>query len=282
MRTLLAAALLVLAGCTPDGVGPVPARPTTGPAGATSSVSAAPPATDEAEGRDRVLARLAVTRRGDRLSFRALWTWGPGRRHQELVLGDGARRDRVPAPAGRDLRAAFPAPPVPGPLEASRVFARLLPLEVPSLRRGTRVVIGGGDGATLLPFQRLAVSEDWDDWSITPLPLFDGERAYVSGAVTLRDGRLVALLDHFSDDRPGQPGDRHHGLWASERGDLLRYTPYRPRFVPPLRRPPDGWGALVSLDAARTPDPVVWATTWDHRLYVSTGAMRTFREVDAR
>jgi hypothetical protein len=161
-------------------------------------------------------------------------------------------------------------------------MGRLLPLEVTSLARGTRVLVGGGDGATLLPFERVARSEEDDDWSVQRLPRFDGERAYVTGAVGLGDGRLVALLEHFSDDRAGRPAARHHGLWASSGEDWSSYAPLRPRFTPPLASNPDGWSGLVGLGASMDPDPVVWVTTWDQRVYVSTDAMRTFREVDAR
>lgn len=269
MKTLLVVALMVallaLGGCTSGGGEPLPA--------VSSGV---------AEPRSRVLARVAVTREGDRISFSALWTWGPGRRHRELVMGDGASRDREPAPREADLRAAFPAPEPATPAEASAALGRLLPLPVTSLQGDTRLVIGGGDGATLLPFQKVAVSRDHDDWWAAPLPLFDGARAYVSGAFVARDGRLLALLDHFSDDRAGRPAERHHGLWRSTSRSLTRFTPFRPRFVPPLSAPRDGWGPVVSLSATRSPSPVVWVTTWDQRLYVSTDSARTFHEVDAR
>lgn len=264
--------VLVAGACSTD---PAP-LPSTSPA-TTSFVAPSPSTAAEP---DRILSRVVVTRTGDQLSFAALWTWGSGRAHRELVIGTGGDVRRTAAPHDGDIRAAFPVPEPSDGIEASQVLGpRLLSLVVPSLRQGTRVAIGGGDGATLLPFEKVAVSEEYDDWSVARLPRFEGERAYVSGGVLLRDGRLLVLLDHFSDDRAGRPSDRHHGLWASADSRLGRYAPYRPRFVPALVPPADGWGPLVSVSATTDPDPVVWATTWDQRVYVSTDGARRFRRL---
>lgn len=271
---LLAVALLVLAGCTTE----VDRAPT--PTAPTPSHVALPRVSADT---DAFLVQTRVTRDGDRLDVSALWGLVNGNRNRrELVAGTGARLVRTAKPSDGEVRNAFPRPNPTTRIETASLLGRLLQLQVPSLDGATRVVIGGGDGATLLPFERVARSEEYGDWTVQPLPLFSGERAYVSGAVTLSDGRLVALLDHFSDDRGGHPANRNHGLWVSDGEDLSSYAPMVPRFVPALTQNPDGWSAVVTLDATTAPDPVVWVTTWDQRLYVSRDGMRTFREVAAR
>lgn len=278
MKWLLLLCLALAAGCTSESPAPSadPSSPTSSAPVPSASASASP------ESQSRVLARIDVTRRGDELGFAALWVWGNGRSHRELVIGTGDDVRRVEAPHDGDVTAAFPIPEPTQGIEASQVLGRLLTMEVPSLRPGTRVVLGGGDGATLFPFQKVAVSQEYDDWSVVALPRFGGEMAYTSGGVVLADGRLLVLLDHFGDDRAGRPSDRHHGLWISRSGDVGSYRPFEPRFVPPLTRPAGGWGPLVGIGASLRPDPVIHVSTWDHRVYASTDGGRTFREIDVR
>lgn len=167
--------------------------------------------------------------------------------------------------------------------EAELDLGHLLPSTTESVAPDVFAVVGGGDGATLFPFERVVRSVDAGrSWQRFDLPLFDGERAYTSGDVVTSDGRLVTLLDHFSDDRAGRPGRRHHGLWTSAGDDWASYRPLRPRLTPQPQPSPDGWSTITSLAASSDPDPVIWVTTWDHRLYVSTDDARSFREIPAR
>ena len=55
-----------------------------------------------------------------------------------------------------------------------------------------------------------------------------------------------------------------------------------PRFSPPLTDTPEGWSPLIGLGAVVAPDPVIFATTWDNRVYVSTDEAKTFREIAVR
>lgn len=178
---------------------------------------------------------------------------------------------RWQAYAGRPVLSAVPA------LEG------LLQQPVPSMTasgaEGTRVVVAGGDGATLLPFQAVARSTDHGGtWKTYDVDLGD-ELGYQSGAVGLADGRILVLLDHFSDETLARPSGRWHGLWASDGTDWSGYSPYRPTFDPPLLAAPGGWSPLVALEARQD---VAWVRTWDSRLYVSTDDARTFREIEAR
>ncbi len=144
---------------------------------------------------------------------------------------------------------------------------------------GVHVVIAGGDGATLKPFQKVGRSSDhgetWEAFDVAPI---DAEMAYYSGAVGLPDGRLLVLLDHFSDDGPSAPADRSHGLWISDGRDWSSYAPYEPIFTPPLN-PTGSWGPIVDVDVTAG---VISVRTWDSKLYASTDAAVTFTEIPAR
>ncbi len=128
----------------------------------------------------------------------------------------------------------------------------------------------------------VASRDGGSSWERFDVPRFDGEMAYTSGLVVTRGGRLLALLDHFSDDRPNRPSERHHGLWASAGTDWSTYDPLRSRMTPRPTPSPGGWPAIVSLGSSADPDPLIWVTTWDHRVYVSTDDAVTFREIAAR
>jgi hypothetical protein len=175
--------------------------------------------------------------------------------------------------------------PLPRGIEESAVprMGRLLPWPARSLQPGTIAIAGGGDGATLFPFQRVVRSTDAGaTWRRFDVPLFDGERGYSAGHVVATDGRLLVLLDHFSGDRPHRPSARHHGLWSSRGPDWASYRPVRVRLAPDQEPAPDGWSPVASLSASADPDPVLWVTTWDHRAYVSTDQARSFQEVRVR
>ena len=75
------------------------------------------------------------------------------------------------------------------------------------------------------------------------------------------DGRLVAILEHFSDDRPNRPSARRHGLWTSVGSDWSSYLPLRAPMSPPPEPAADGWSTFVSIEASADPNPVIWMTT---------------------
>lgn len=151
---------------------------------------------------------------------------------------------------------------------------------VESLDPGTLAVIGGGDGATLFPLDRFERSLDGGDtWSSQDFAAFDGARAYVNGGVVLGDGRLLAVLGNFSDDRPNRPADRVHGLYVSNGQDWTDLAPLRATFDPPL--PDTGVAsAIESVSGSVAPDPVVWVETFEGPIYVSTDDAATFTRLD--
>jgi hypothetical protein len=171
---------------------------------------------------------------------------------------------------------------------------RRQPLDVPGLEglmqqpttsfaRGVRAVSGGSDGATLFPFEAMARSTDGGvTWRTYDVARVDDARAYSSGEVVLPDGRVLALLDHWSDDRNGHPSDRPHGLYASSGDDWSHYSPYPATFRPALKPAPRGWPPVQSLQASAGRGGVVWMTTYDGLVYASTDGARTFREIRVR
>ncbi len=177
----------------------------------------------------------------------------------------------------------FPVPTPPGPRPDLAELEGLLQSPAHTTVDRVRAVVGGGDGATLFPFQAVARSTDRGaTWRRFDVPRFDGEMAYVSGEAVLPGGRLLVLLSNFSDDRRGDPSPRHHGLWVSLGGDWSSYTELVPTFDPPLLPTEHGWPSAVGVGASPEGGGVVWVTTWDDRLYVSTDGAATFREIPAR
>jgi hypothetical protein len=176
--------------------------------------------------------------------------------------------------------AARPEPVPPG-------LAGLLVNTVQSLDDGLQARVGGHDGATLFPFEKVARStDDGVTWTTYDVPKIGGERAYVSGGVVLRDGRHLALLGSWSGDRRHHPGVQHHGLWVSDGDDWSSYVPVEPVFEPALTPAPGRvlteWSSLDSLQVSPTGGGVIWATSWDDRLYTSVDGARTFTEIAAR
>ena len=152
-----------------------------------------------------------------------------------------------------------------------------------SARPGVLAAVGGGDGATLAPFEMALRSDDLGEtWQTFELPRFDGEMAYVAGSVVTSDGRLLSLLASFSDDSPGWEAARRHGLYASDGSDWSSYTPILPAFVPALTPAPPGGSALQELSANVGAEPKIRVRTWDDHVYISTDDARTFREVAPR
>lgn len=255
------------------------------PASSSAPPSASPSdsvAEDLMVGPDSFLKDVWVERQGRGFLVRA-W-WGPPRAGHQVVLtsSDGFRNvDREKWRLG-GVREWFPVPK-PGNRPDLPELAGLIQVPVASTRDDVLGVVAGGDGATLLPFQALARSDDGGQtWRRYDVPLFEGARGYVTGgAAVLPDGTLLALVDTFSDDRPSRPSQRHHGLWRSTQG-WSSLSPARPAFDPPLTPTEDGWSPIVSLGASTPGGGVVWVTTWDKRLYVSTDGALTFREIPAK
>jgi hypothetical protein len=157
----------------------------------------------------------------------------------------------------------------------------VLPGFVPSLVPGAMAMALGGDGATLFPLLRVLLSTNYGEtWTTYEVPEVDEERRFTTGHVLLSDGRLLVVVEAWSDDRLDHHSKRHHGFFVSDPADLGDLHPVEPKFVPPLDVPERGeWGCCTNLYASTDPDPVIWTTTWDRRIYASTDDGRTFREV---
>ncbi|WP_344150570.1 sialidase family protein [Nocardioides koreensis] len=295
--TLLPRAVLVLLtvavvapGCSRAGTAatdPGDTRVTLSPS--TARPGTAPPRTPEQVVEDPESSLLGVAVARTPAGLRVTTGWAcvhPHCRHDRAiaVTDDGfvtARYVRWDRRHGERL--------LPGPGQESTYPARatgltgLLPWPAASLDPGVVGVIGGGDGATLFPFMRTARSTDGGStFTTVDVPASQGARAFGSGFVVLADGRLLALLDHWSDDRAGRPSDRWHGLYASAGRDWSAYTPVRPDFTPEPGPAPRGFSPLVSLEADPARGGVIWTRTWDGRLYVSTDGARTFEETATR
>jgi hypothetical protein len=283
-------AALALGGCSNEDevTGSAREASTTSPT-ATSSQSAPLRLTPEqvVQKPGSELKLVWVERTGAELAVDAVWG-PPGRRGDAVASShDGFAttthaRYRWSSSAKQFPQWSTPTHPALPELEG------LLQDEIPSLARGLRAVIGGGDGATLFPFQAVARSaDDGSTWRRTDVPRFDGETAYTSGAVVLPDGRLLVLLQDFSDDRLRHPAQRHHGLWVSDGDDWSSYRPWRPRFRPALT-PPVADGAFSGnqgidmIGASGARGGVIWTVSGHDRVHVSTDGARTFVQIPAR
>jgi hypothetical protein len=226
------AGLLVLAGLVGGCSGDPQARPLppaasrttpTSPPDVPSAVSAA--FGDVVDDPGAQLTSAYVERHGSTLSVNAYWICSHIRCGNQQVIAssaDGfATADYVHLT--RRTYAERMLPPRPPKVPQLRELRHLITSPVTSLRRGLLAVVAGGDGATLLPFERVVRSTDWSS-----------------------------------------------------------YHPLRARFEPPLLAAPRGFSSLVTFEASARPDPVIWATTWDSRLYVSTDDAASFSEVPAR
>lgn len=299
------ALLLVLLGACSAGTGSPGAdgSPATATAAASSASASANPTTTSTTAptpRPRPTAREVVHdpdshllgSRVERTSrgLRVVAWWGCGsdgcRRDQAIVtLAPGRAPAYEPWSERRwygERRPDRPAAP-PG-------MRGLMVSTVVSLAPGVRALVGGGDGATLFPFQATARSTDGGrTWTTFEVPRVDGERGYLAGEVVLPDGRLLVMVADWSGDRRDRPSRRHHGLWVSDEADWSSFSPYRPASTPPPSEVARGedlplagrWSSLegLSVDAA---SGVMWVETQDDRLHVSTDGARTFREIPAR
>lgn len=240
MRTMLVALLLVaLLGCSAAESTP----PTPGPAPTAAAVAASPTADrrspeEIAQDPSARLVAARITRTPSGLRVAAWWEVDDKGARREGVLvvrepGRGPSYERWSRRRWSDLAPAMPqATTVPASLEG------LLVNEIVSLQAQVSALVGGGDGATLFPFQKVArSSDDGATWTTYDVPHLGGERAFTSGEVVLPDGRLLALLGSWSGDRRNQPGLQHHGLWISIGHDWSTYRPVEPVFDPPFAHP---------------------------------------------
>lgn len=277
---------LLVCGCSgsPSSVpSPASASPTTSP---TVRAADQRPTLPEIVADPKATLSIVSVRPGpDGLTVRAWWLlpWTHDRTLGAIVTSDDRMRSASYA-AGTYRQWAAHEPPLTRPSPAPGM-GDLMASDVFSLQDGTRAQQGGSDGATLDPFQRLLRSVDGGPWERFDVPQTRGQQAYTSGQVVLPDGRLLVLLDAWSSDHRGRPNPVWHGLWVSDGDDWSSYRPWRPTFTPKLPRGvrpwPSGLEALQATDDPRTGGGIIWVTTLD-RVYVSTDAARTFREVAAR
>lgn len=150
--------------------------------------------------------------------------------------------------------------------------------------QGRRAITASSDGFATAAYEKWtqrawqAYSHDPPRWQVYDVAPIDGVIAYHYGAVGLPDGRLLVLLEHFSDDRANAPADRPHGLWVSDGFNWTTYAPHEASFTPPLDTT-RAWGPFVDLQVA---EGVISVRTWDNKLYVSVDGAASFREIAAR
>ncbi|WP_164477840.1 beta propeller repeat protein [Nocardioides pantholopis] len=151
---------------------------------------------------------------------------------------------------------------------------------VPTARPGVLALVEGGDGATLFPFERLHRSQDGGaSWESVDLP---GEpRAYLTGAAVLPDGRLLAGIEAWSDDRLHRPSARPLGLYLSAGPDWARLAPARVG-APFTARNEPGTYRQVAMDTTADGVAVYAQPGTADQLYVSRDGGRRWRELAAR
>ncbi|MEP9364827.1 hypothetical protein ABLE68_17820 [Nocardioides sp. CN2-186] len=273
MKTAAVVVLLVLlTGCSGDESPPEPTAPVTS---TTASPAGSPAASPKQVMRDphaRLIATSAALRHG-RVQVTAAWQAGSRR---TIVSSD----DRMATVTYRRwtaarARAAFSVPVDPEP----GVLAGLIAQPVATVGGTGEALVGGGDGATLLPFEA-AARLDGTRWRRFAVPRVSGEVAYVDGAVVLPDGRLLVLLDHWSGDRGQHLSTPHHGLWISAGDDWGSYAPYRPLFAPSRAEIGERALPMTELGGTSGRSGVVWVRSGD-AFYVSRDG-RVFRQEPTR
>jgi hypothetical protein len=281
---LLSLVALCLAGCAE---GPPRAEPTTTPsATSTPSATATPGPTLEeyVADPDGILSDARVRRTDHGFLVVADWVVErPGRRAKRVLAtsDDGFRTATYERYTTKAFYAQIPfeVHDEPGPDPQGQLAG-----PATSLRQGTLGYVLGGDGATLLPFDRTARStDDGRTWKTFEVPQVDGEQGYVTGQVVLADGRLLVCLNNWSSDRANRPSRIHHGLWVSAGDDWATFTPYEPPFLPTIDASAQKWPGYSSLEATMSPSgPVIWMSTAEGLLYVSTDDATTFTQIHAR
>ena len=186
--------------------------------------------------------------------------------------------------ANYDEAFAFTEDSRPGPPNDDFYMLQPVPVLDTGGAEGTSAYVMGGDGSTYLSFERVARSTDGgESWDLFDVPRVNDALPYITQAVGLSDGRLLALVPGWSNETLKRPGPNHHGLWVSNGADWASYSPHEPTYSPPLAPEPKGFAAVESLGATSgSSGGVVWSTTWDGRLYASTDDGATFTEIAAR
>jgi hypothetical protein len=147
-------------------------------------------------------------------------------------------------------------------------------------------VLSGGDGATLFPFSEALRSRDdgrtWERATMAGV----ADMPYVSFGAVLPDGSLLVNLDAWSDDRVGEPGRRHHGLYRSNGDDWVDLVPVESSYpegtdVEVLRTHPP---SIVDWSVAHDGEAVLWgwAPGINTPMMVSTDSGQTWSESAAR
>lgn len=231
------------------------------------------------------LQAVDVRRGPEGYAVSAWWTLNrKGHLQGAIATSDDGFASAHYEPGSRAGWARHNPPVTTAPPPALAAFRGLVTSPVASLDPRTRAFVGGGDGATLLPFDVVARSTHGGRWRAYVVPRTHGDRAYDDGDLVLPDGRLLVLLDAWSSDRgPARPGPEHHGLWTSAGDDWASYAPYRPVFSPVLGAA-DAVAGVEGRPAAgsEAPSGLVVATTRANLLYVSTDGARSFRRIRAR
>jgi hypothetical protein len=88
----------------------------------------------------------------------------------------------------------------------------------------THVVVGGGDGATLAPFNQIRRLAGDGTWSVIDVP--GNPTAYVGPQAVLPDGRFLVAVEDWSDrGRPDQPLEgTPPGIYVSDGDDWSAYS----------------------------------------------------------
>lgn len=143
---------------------------------------------------------------------------------------------------------------------------------------GPTLLVEGGDGATLFPFD--ALQELGEDGTFHRTPVGGDPRAYVGPQVVLADGTLLSAVEAWSDSSGPRTGTEP-GLYASDGDDWS--TLRRVRSGAPYEDP---WTPIDLLEVlvdgesvtlvARAPDGD------DQAAYSSTDGGRTWRAMPAR
>jgi len=149
---------------------------------------------------------------------------------------------------------------------------------VPSPSDRWHTVVVGGDGATLFPLATVLASRDGGA-RFSRTDLGADPMAYGVPLAVLPDGRLLVLVDGWSDQRPGRPGARGNGLYEVVDGGLV---PVRtgPPYAGLDRRAygPDVLATVVTRDGLS-----LWAATPTHDgVVVSDDGGEHWRPVRAR
>jgi photosystem II stability/assembly factor-like uncharacterized protein len=161
-----------------------------------------------------------------------------------------------------------------------------LVLTIESADPRVMAVLSGGDGATLFPFGEALRSRDggrtWERMTMAGV----ADTPYVSFGAVLPDGSLLVNLNAWSDDRVGEPGQQHHGLYRSNGDDWVDLLPVESSYpkgtdTEVLRAHPPN---IVDWSVAHDGEAVLWgwAPGINTPMMVSTDSGQTWSESAAR